>query len=203
MHTKNLSLYAFNRAIDPYDPCVDALGTFTPEAECLEEGSRLVGAFAAKTSLDIETLTDDTEIGTAITAGDLRVIKGLAGNWVAGTSVKKPGMGFNVEKHSVFQFAIPLKHYSVDANMAFWNTLNHQSGWSLIFIFEDMAAWGALTKEKVLVPMDIVMSPSSTDELGGTRQFEGTISWRSQLPYVLTSPVIAGFTKAILATRFQ
>jgi hypothetical protein len=192
------------RAITPYNPCVTALGSFTPEATCLEEGSRIVGAYAAKVTLDLETLTDATEIADAITAGDLKPIKGLAGNWVLGTSNKKPGMGFNKEKHSSFTYAIPLKHYSVDANLVFWNTLDKQVGWSILFVFEDLAIWGALTSDKKLVPMDIVMGPSSTDELGGTRQFEGTIGWTvDSLPYALTSPVIGGFTKANLSTQFK
>jgi hypothetical protein len=203
MLKKIFSLYAFNRAINPYDPCETEAGTFVPESDCIEEGSRIVGAMAIKTSVDLETLDDTAAIDAAITAGDLKIIKGLAGNWAAGTSNKKPGMGFNVQKHSSFTYAIPLKHYSVDANLAFWNTLNHQVGWSMLFTFEDLAIWAALTKDKKLVPMDIVMSPSSPDELGGQRQFEGVIGWTAQLPYAVTAPAVAGFTKAELSTRFK
>jgi hypothetical protein len=192
-----------DHAITPYDPCGTALGTFVPEDDCLEEGSRIVGAFAIKTTLDLETLIDDAAISAAITAGDMKIIKGLAGNWVLGTSNKKPGMGYNKEKHSSFTYAIPLKHYSVDGNLNFWNTLNKQVGWSLLFVFEDLAIWGALTSDKKPIPMDIVMGPSSTDELGGTRQFEGVMGWTGDLPYALTAPVIGGFTKTILSTRFK
>jgi hypothetical protein len=191
------------RAITPYNPCVTALGTFVPESACLVEGSRLVGAFAAKTTLDLEDLVDSDAIDAAITAGDLKIIKGLAGNWTPGTSNKKTGMGYNREKHSSFTYAIPLKHYSVDANMVFWNTLNKQVGWSLVFIFEDLSAWGALSDDKKLIPMDIVMSPASDDELGGSRRFEGSAGWTGDLPYVLTNPVITGFTKTELSTRFK
>ena len=203
MLKKIFSPYAFNRAIVPYDPCGTDLGAFVPEADCIDEGSRIIGAMAVKVTLALETLTDDTEIGDAITAGDLKIIKGLAGNWAAGSSNKKPGMGFNREKHSSFTYGIPLKHYSVDANMVFWNTLNKQVGWSLLFVFEDLSIWGGLDDDKKPLPMDITMTPSSTDELGGTRQFEGMAGWTGDLPYVLTSPVIGGFTKAILSTRFK
>jgi hypothetical protein len=197
-------MMAFNRAITPYDSCDPEVGTFTPESACLDEGSRIVGAFAAKTTLDLETLVDPEAIDAAITAGTLKVAKGLAGNWAPGTSNKKPGMGYNREKHSSFSYAIPLKHYSVDANLAFWNALNLQQGWSLIFIFEDLSAWGALDNDKKLIPMDITMTPASDDELGGTRRFEGQAGWTTpDLPYALLAPVITGFTVAELSARFK
>jgi hypothetical protein len=204
MLTKNLSLYAFNRAITLYDPCGEEAGTFIPEANCLDEGSRIIGAFAAKTSLDLSTLTDGVTIAAAVTAGNLRIIKGLSGNWTPGTSNKKPGMGFNREKHSSFGYAIPLKHYSVDSNLEFWNTLNQQIGWSLIFVFEDFSPWAALDDDKKCLPMDIVMTPASDDELGGQRRFEGSAGWTTKdLPYALLAPVIAGFTKPILSGLFK
>lgn len=200
---KNDHMYAFNRAITPYDPCVTVLGTFVPEAACLDEGSRIVGAMAVKTTLSLETLADTAAISAAITAGDLKIIKDLAGFWAPGTSNKKPGMGFNREKHSSFTYAIPLKHYSVDANLVFWNTLNKQVGWNLLFVFEDLGIWGALDDDKKPLPMDITMGPASDDVLGGQRRFEGAAGWTGDLPYTLTDPVIAGFTKTELSTRFK
>lgn len=257
MFKKWLSLYAFNRAITPYDPCGGTVGVFVPESDCLEEGSRIVGAFACKTSLDIESLTlppevDGTyadiaamladqsnqsegdkfritggsilytlgaastgaiedyttstinDIEAAVGAGNMRVISGLAGNWTPGTSNKKPGKGYNREKHSSFTYSIPLSHYSVDGNLGFWNQIDHQVGWSLVFVFEDLAAWAALSSEKKLLPMDITMTPASDDELGGQRRFEGTASWTTRgLPYLVTAPVVAAFTKEALAEYFK
>jgi hypothetical protein len=196
--------YAFNRAITPYDPCGDEPGLMVPESDCLEEGSRIIGAFAVPVAFDLATLVDVAAVDTAITAGNLIVIKGLSGNWAPGSSNKKPGMGFNREKHSSFTYAIPLKHYSVDGNMIFWNTLNQQIGWSLIFIFEDFAPWGALDKDSRTIPMDIVMTPASDDELGGQRRFEGTTGWTTKsLPYTLLAPVVPGFTVAKLSALFK
>lgn len=198
------NLYAFQRAITAYDPCGDEPGAFVPETDCIEEGSRVVGTIALKTSFDLATLTDTTEVDDAITAGDLIPIKGMSGNWTAGSSNKKPGMGFNREKHSSFTYSVPLKHFSVDGNLAFWNTLNQQQGWSLLFIFEDFSIWGALDKDKKPIPMDIVMTPASDDELGGQRRFEGTAGWTSKsLPYTLLAPVVPGFTVGKLSALFK
>lgn len=255
MLKKWLSLYAFNRAITPYDPCGAEPGVFVPESDCIEEGSRIVGALACKTTLDLEALTLDaevdgtyadttemiadqenqengdvfrvgsklythlgTEVGditdysvaegtdltSAIARGEVIVVAGLAGNWTAGTSNKKPGKGYNREKHSSFTYSIPLSHYSVDANLGFWNSIDHQVGWSLIFVFEDLTPWGALSSEKTLLPMDITMTPASDDELGGQRRFEGAAGWTTRgLPYSLLAPAVAGLTKAALAGLFK
>lgn len=244
-------------AITPYDPCGAELGTFVPESECLEEGSRIVGGFLVKKGFNLEQLqvddvvdgtyattaamiadqanqetgdvylvtenwtvytklaTDDGDIddytaananmsiARAIDEDNLRVVTGLTGNWAPGTSNKKPGMGFQREKHSSTTYTIPLKHYSVDSNLLFWNTVNGSNNWSFAFVFEDYGIWAALDRQKNPIPMDIVMQPASEEELGGTRRFEGSCGWTSRdLPYTVLAPVVAAFTKAKLAELF-
>lgn len=191
-------------AITAYDPCTTELGTMTPEAACLQEGSRIVGAYLVKKGFDLETLTDGAAVATAITAGNLKPVTGLTGNFALPTSNKKPGMAFQREKHSSFSYAIPLKHYSVDANLIFWNTVNGSGNWSLLFVFEDLSIWGALDRLKEVIPMDIVMAPVSEEELGGVRRMEGSANWTANdLPYKLNSTVIAGFTPAVLSAQFK
>ncbi|MFN7611268.1 MAG: hypothetical protein ACK5QX_10100 [bacterium] len=191
-------------AITAYDPCGETIGAFVPEASCLEEGSRIVGGYLVKKGFDLESLSDGAAITTAIAAKNLIPVVGLTGNWAPGTSNKKPGMGFQREKHSSFSFSIPIKHYSVDGNLAFWNKVNNSNDYSIAFVFEDLSIWGCLDRSKEVIPMDIVMSPASDEELGGVRRFEGTASWTSKdLPYPLLAPVVAGFTKAVLRAQFS
>jgi hypothetical protein len=190
-------------AVTVYD-CSTALGTFVPEADCLKEGSRIVGAYLVKKGYDIELLIDLAALTTAITAGNIKPVTGLAGNWAAATSNKKPGMGFQQEKHSSWSYAIPLKHYGVDGNLTFWNTVNGSAEWSMLFVFEDLSIWGALTTDKEAIPMDIVMTPVSEEELGGVRRMEGSATWRGyDLPYKLNSTVIGAFTPAVLSAQFR
>jgi len=191
-------------AITVYDPCAEPIGAFVPEADCLEEGSRIVGGYLVKKGFDLETLIDNTTISAAIVAKNIIPVVGLAGNWPAATSNKKPGMGFQREKHSSNTFAVPIKHYGVDANLPFWNKVNNSKNYSMLFVFEDLSIWGALDRSKEVIPMDIVMSPVSTEELGGTRHFEGLANWTAKdLPYVLGAPVVTGFTKAALRAQFS
>lgn len=202
-HLKWLGLYAFQRAITPYDPCGDDPAAFVPESTCLQEGSRIIGAFLANVSVNLESLTDATALTAAITAEDIYPLKDLAGSWPLATSNKKPGKGYTRERHSSFTFAIPFSHFSVDANLAFWNTVAHQRNWSMLFVFEDLAIYGALTKDKKLIPMDIPASVVSDGELGNQREIQGTASWTGQQPYKLNSTVVGAFTNAILAGYFQ
>lgn len=171
----------------------------------------LVGALvytlgAEKTAAlgDYTSVAAANSIAVGINQGNLKVLKGLTGNWTAGTSNKKPGMGFQREKHSSTTFAIPIKHYSVDANLEFWDSVNNRKDWSMLFVFEDFAVWGAIDDTKEVIPMDIVMQPVSEEELGGQRRFEGTAGWTAQhLPYSLLSPVVAAFTKAKMSELFS
>jgi hypothetical protein len=153
---------------------------------------------------DYTTAAAAYTIARAISEEYMRVVPGLAGNWTAATSNKKPGMGHQSEKHSSYSYSIPLRHYSVDANLSFWDTINGSNNWSMVFIFENYdGCWGALDKNGKPVVMDIVMSPASDDELGGTRRMEGACAWKGKrLPYNLLAPVIPAFTQDKLAELF-
>lgn len=193
-------------AITIYDPCgSDFTGTaFVPEADCLDEGARIVGAFLAEVSLDLSSLADTAAIDAAITADTLKVVKGLSGAWPKATSNKKPGKGYNREKHSSSTYALTMSHYSVDANLKFWNAVNNRKDLSMLFVFEDLSIWGMLDKDSKLIPMDIVFHPSADGELGNTRMFEGDVTFTTKsLPYSLLAPVVAGFTVSELSDRFK
>lgn len=183
-------------AITKYDPCNTDLGAFTPEADCLEEGSRIVGIILAKKGLDIETLVDDTSIDAAVAADDVRIVDKLSGNWPKATTNKKPGMGFQREKYSSSSYAIPIKHYSVDANLAFWNDVIQSDNWSAAFVFEDFSVYAALDADLAVIPMDFDVAPSSSEELGGSRMMEGLVGWTQKgLPYKLPDLPIAEVRK--------
>ena len=199
---KPIRLYA----IAPYDPCdeEEQEENFVPEGACLEEGSRIVGAIKISTSLSLESLVDDDAISAAVTAGTMRFITNIAGAWPKATSNKKPGKGYQREKHSSSSYAPSFTHYGVDANLRFWNAINHSKDSSMLFVFEDLSIWGFVDSEKKAIPMDIVGHPSSDGELGGQRQFEVDVTFTTKsLPYALLAPVIAGFTKAELSARFK
>lgn len=196
-------------AITKYDPCdAEEVGTFVPEADCIEEGSRMIGAFLIKKGFDLELLVvEETEdfvtIDEAITNGDLKVLKGLSGNWAKGTSNKKPGKGFNREQHSTWTWAIPFSHYSVDANLKFWNAVSNRKEWSMAFVFEDFSIWACLDRDGQPIIQDIVADPESTDELGGARQFSGVVNWTAKdLPYNVNAPAVPAFTKSALRQLF-
>lgn len=187
-------------AITAYAPCNPVTyPSLTPEAACVEEGSRIVGAILMKLGFDVENLTDAASITTAIAAGDIRIVKGITGNWNAPTVNKKPGMAFQREKFSSLSYSIPFKHYGVDANLAFWNTVNHQRNWGMAMVFEDMVAYAALERDKAIIPMDIAAYPVSDEELNNSRRIEGLAEWTSNdLPYKLTD-----LTAAALAANFR
>jgi hypothetical protein len=179
--------------------CGTPPGTFITEADCLDEGSRIVGLLLVKEGFDVATLTDEASIDAAVTAGNVKIIDNVAGNWARPTSNKKPGAGYQNEKHSNYTYAIPFRHYGTDANLTFWNAVNNSRNWSAVFVFEDLKAWAALTRELEPITMDIEAAPSSPDELGGRRMMEGVCGWRHQdLPYVLSD-----LTKAALKAKFQ
>ncbi|ELR69156.1 hypothetical protein C900_05352 [Fulvivirga imtechensis AK7] len=188
-----------NLALTAYDPCGAALGTFTPEGDCLEEGSLIVGAMMIKKGVDVQTLIDAVTIDAAVAAGDVKILKGFSGNWARPTANKKPGMAFKREKTSSFTYSIPFKHYGVDANLAFWNTVNFSNDWSMAFVFEDFKMFGALDDQLAVIPMDFDVAPASDEELGGSRRMEGTANWTVKaMPYLLSDT-----PAAVLATYFK
>lgn len=179
--------------------CGAAPGTFTEEADCISEGSRIVGLLLIKEGFDVETLTDEASIDAAVTANDVKIVRNVTGSWARPTSNKQPGAGYQNDKHTSWSFANPFRHFGTDANMLFWNSVNNSRAWSTVFVFEDLKAWAALTRAKEVIPMDIEVAPESTDELGGRRQMTGMCSWRHKdLPYVLTD-----LTEAALKAKFQ
>lgn len=195
-----MKLFHRNLALTAYDPCgVAALGVFTPEDDCLEEGSLLVGGMLIKKGVDVSTLISTIAIDAAVTAGDVKILKGLSGNWARGTANKKPGMAFKREKTSSFTYAIPFKHYGVDANLAFWNKVNFSNDWSMAFVFEDFRAYAALDNELAVIPMDFDVNMVSDEELGGSRRIEGVAGWTVKaLPYLLAdlpAAVLSGYFK--------
>ncbi|MBL6448583.1 hypothetical protein JMN32_19890 [Fulvivirga sp. 29W222] len=181
--------FHMNFAITAYDDCGGAgvLGDFTPEGECIAEGSLIVGGMLIKKGFDATTLVDSVTIDAAVTAGDVKILTGFSGNWPKATANKKAGMAFKKEKTSSFSYAIPFKHYSVDSNLAFWNKVNFSNEWSMVFIFEDFRPYAALDKELGVIPMDFDVNLASDEELGGSRRIEGTASWTvASLPYLLS-----------------
>jgi len=196
-------------AITAYDPCdAEEVGTFVPEADCVEEGSRIIGGFLVKKGFDLATLVaeateDFVTIEAAITAGDLKPLKGLSGSWTKGTSNKKPGKGFNREQHSTWTWAIPFTHYGVDANLKFWNGVSNRKEWSMAFVFEDFGIWACLDRDGQPIVQDIVADPESPEELGGARQISGVVNWTSKdLPYNVLDPAVPAFTRSALRQLF-
>lgn len=176
------------RAITAYDPCVEDAGAFTAAADCLEEGSRIIGLMLVKQGTDVETLIDSVSIDAAVTAGDVAIITKVTGSWPKPTVNKKPGLGFKVQKFTSLTYAIPFKHEGVDANLKFWNDINQSDDWSVVFVFEDFSSWCALKRDKSLIAMDIEAAPSAPEELGQSRMIEGTANWtHKDLPYQLNT----------------
>ncbi|MEM9857742.1 MAG: hypothetical protein AAF843_10310 [Bacteroidota bacterium] len=186
-------------ALEKYDACNTELADFVSEADCLEELGRIVAGFLFKVGFDIESITDQTTLDQAITDGDVKILKGLAGNWAKPTANKKPAKAFKVDQFSSWNYSIPISHYSVDANLPFWNdVVLSANDWSMAFIFEDLRTWAPLDDELSGIPLDFDMGPASQDEVGGSIQFEGTINWRTRfMPYVLE------LDKALLRTNFK
>ncbi|MGD1960560.1 MAG: hypothetical protein ACFB2Y_16995 [Fulvivirga sp.] len=186
-------------ALIKYDPCNTVLGDFVAESDCLEEYGRIVAGLLFKVGFNIETIVDQASLDNAITAGDVKVLKGLAGNWAKPTANKKPAKAFKVDQFSSWSYSIPMSHYSVDANLPFWNdVVSSANDWCIAFIFEDFRSWAPLDDELAGIPLDFDMGPASQDEVGGSVQFEGTVNWRSRfMPYLLE------LDKALLRANFR
>lgn len=170
-----------------YDPCNVPPGAHTVDPNCLEEGSRIVGAIAVKVGFDIKTIIDQATFDAAVAAEDIIPVKKIAGNWPAPQRNTRPGTGLRETEFVSWTFNVPFRHTGVDANLAFWNTMNQSKDYSIVFVTEDFKAFGAFTRtDLTLIPMDISAYMVSDDELGNTRRIEGSCGWKyKDLPYVI------------------
>ena len=186
-------------ALTRYDACNTQTPIWTAPGDCLEEGSRIIGGMPIKVGFNVQTIIDQLTLDNAVTAGDVRIIKDLSGSWPKPTANKKPAKGFKVDEFSSWSFAPTITHYGVDANLPFWNDITLSANdWSFVYVFEDFKSWAALDEDLALIPMDFDVAPSSDGELNNSRQFEGTINWRSRyMPYALEIP------QALLRANFR
>lgn len=178
-------------ALVAYDPSTGELEDFAAEAPGLYEGSRIVALAVFKVGFDPSTLTEvQTTWDAAVTAGDVVVVKPVAGNMARPTENTIPGKGFIETIVTSRSYDVPVTHYGVDANLAMWNRLNQSNDdYSVGFVFEDFKMFIACDRDLNLVPMTISAAPESEEVLGNKRQFAANIKWKTiDLPYSIAVP---------------
>jgi hypothetical protein len=188
-------------ALDAYD-CTDAPGTanpYTPAADCLEEGTGILGLFLVKGGFNLTTVVDETALAAALTAENLIMIKDLEAYWPAATPVFVPGKSGRIERLTRVEYDLPFTHESVRANLRFWNSINNRKNYSVIFVTENYTAYAPLDRALEPVLCSIFAAPSGAQEFGGNLEFKGNVKWKSKdLVQYLDL-----FTTAMLSSRFQ
>lgn len=189
-------------AIVAYDDCGAAIadGDHTPAADCIEEGSGILGMFAVKKGFDLNSIADDTAYQAAKTAGNLVVISDIEAYFPAASPQTVPGKRGRVDRLGHIMYEMAFSHEGVDSNLEFWNKLNKSRNYGVVFITEEFKAFAPLTKELVPVLCNFFAAPaSSAQEFGKTREFQGTVKWKHQdLPYVANT-----LTKALILADFE
>jgi hypothetical protein len=183
-------------AITAYDDCGAEVadGDHTPAADCIEEGSGIVGFLAVKKGFDLNSILDQGDYDDAKTAGNLVVIADVEAYWPSAQPQKIPGLRGRTDRLGHIMYELGFKHEGVDANLEFWNKLNKSRNYGVVFITEEFKAFAPLTKELNPVLCSYFAAPGSDQEFGKTRFFQGTITWKHKdLPYLantLTSTII-------------
>jgi hypothetical protein len=200
MAMNRFSFKGLYMAVTAYTPCTETDPTYTPGADCIDEGSGILGILLVKKGFNVATaITDATTYGTAKTAKDLIPIKDIEAYWPAVTPVFRPGLAGRVEQYSHANFDLPFKHEGVDANIAFWNNTNHRRNYGVVFITEEYKAFAPLDRQLEPVLVSIFAAPASEQEFGKQRFFQGNIKWKhTDLVYYLDN-----LTTVILKPDFQ
>lgn len=187
-------------AVVAYNPCVIELGVYTPSANCIDEGSGILGMFLMKKGFNIATVViDPASYAAAKTAKDIIPIKDLEAYWPAANQQTIPGLSGRMERHGHFQYEFPFKHEGVDANLTFWNTINQSRNYGIAFVTEEMKVFSPLTRLLEPVLASISAKPASDQEFGKTRFFEGTVKWKHKdlVQY------LDNLTQAIIGADFE
>lgn len=186
-------------ALTAYAPCTVALGTYTPAGDCIDEGSGILGLLLVKKGFDLTTIIDVTTYGAAKTAKNLIVVKDIEAYWPKASQVTIPGIAGRIERHGHFEYEMPFKAEGVDANLIWWNTINQNKNFGIIFITEEYKAFTPLDRNLLPVLCLIKAVPMSDGEFGKTRYIDGLVKWKHK---DLVMPVDL-LTVPILKTDFE
>jgi hypothetical protein len=193
-HFKTLLTLKIMAEITPYT-CGAEPGTYSVISDCASEESKIVAVALIKAGFDVSALnaTDDelrlAAWDAAITAGNVKLITEVSGNWPEASENTIKGMGFIENRTSSYSYDIPFEHYGVDANLPFWNAMIGSSKWSAGFIFEDFKMYIALNKAGKLIPMSFNPRPTSEETKGNLRTMKINARWKSRdLPYSVVVP---------------
>jgi hypothetical protein len=169
-------------ALAAYDPCGAAVadGDYTQGAACLDEGSGIMGMFLVKKGFDLNTVIDSTTLNAALAADNLIRITDIEAYWPTASPQPIPGVAGRVERHGHFLYEMGFKHEGVDANLVFWNDVNNNRNFGMVFITEEYKAFAPLDRQLEPIVCSIMATPVSDQEFGKTRYFQGTVKWKSK-----------------------
>lgn len=187
-------------AIVGYNPC-DNLGNHTPAGDCITEGTGIPGLLLIKKGFDLTTVIDGTSYAAAKTANNLKVVKDLEAYWPGATPQTIPGKAGRMERLGHIQYELPFTHEGVDANMTFWNIMNHARNWGVALITEDYKAYGALDRQLEPILCSFFAVPGGDQEFGKILEMRGTVKWKSRDLPVILDPLI--WTQNLLKADFQ
>jgi len=182
-----------------YNPCVTALGAYTPAGDCIDEGSGILGMLLVRKGFDLNTVIDASTYAAAKTAGNLVVVKDIEAAWPKANKVPLPGVAGRMERLGRIEYEMPFKAEGVDANLVFWNTVNQNKNYGIVFVTEEYRCFTPLDRQLEPVLCAIFAAPASEAEFGKTRFFEGSVKWKQKdLPQFLDL-----FTVVIVRPDFQ
>lgn len=187
-------------AIVGYNPC-DNLGNHTPAGDCITEGTGILGLLLIKKGFDLTTVIDGTSYAAAKTANNLKVVKDLEAYWPGATPQTIPGKAGRMERLGHIQYELPFTHEGVDANMTFWNIMNHARNWGVALITEDYKGYGALDRQLEPILCSFFAVPGGDQEFGKILEMRGTVKWKSRDLPVILDPLI--WTQNLLKADFQ
>lgn len=185
--------------------CTEAIGTgtgvYTQAADCLEEGTGILGFYLVKKGFDLSTIIDATTLTAAKTAYNLVPVKDIEAYWPSTSEVTIPGIAGRIERLGHIEYDLPFKHEGVDANLHFWNILNRSRNWSIAFVTEEYKVFAPLDRDLEPVLCRLFAAPGGDQEFGKIRSMNGHVKWKSlDLVQLIDA---AGFTKAAVKADFQ
>lgn len=163
-----------------YDPCTIAPGPYTPAGDCIDEGSGILGMYLVKKGFDLATVIDQTTLTTAKTALNLITIRDIEAYWPNVTQQTIPGIAGRMERHGRFECEMTFKHEGVDANLRFWNTINQNKNYGVVFVTEEYKAFAPLDRQLEPVLCMINAVPAGDQEFGKTRFMQGKVKWKQK-----------------------
>lgn len=182
-----------------YNPCVTALGNHTPGGNCIEEGSGILGLGLVRKGFDLNTIIDATTYTAAKTGNNIKVVKDVEAFWPSAGPQTIPGFAGRMERLGHFQWELPFKHYGVDANLVFWNTVNQDQNWGIFFVTEEYKVFAPLDRDLEPVLCHINCRPAGDQEFGKQRFFEGVVRWK----HVDLPQFVDTMTKTIIRADYQ